>query len=66
MASDGKSDDFDTLIREYVKEVINEFMGAGACPGYTLPLGMAVDPESPTFKLKGKWPRPKAKKKHKK
>lgn len=58
-------DEFDQLLRELVEEIVNEFTGAGACPGYTLPLGMSIDPESPTLKLKRKWPKPKAKKKHK-
>lgn len=65
MASDGKNDEFKDLIREYVKEVMNEFMGAAACPGYTLPMGMAMDPESLSTapKIKGMWPKQKKKKK---
>lgn len=64
MASNEKDDDFKAFIREYVKEVVNEFTGAGACPGYTLPLGMDMDPESLSSKpkLKGKWKKPKQKK----
>jgi hypothetical protein len=69
MASDGKTDEeFKSLIREFVKEIVKEFMGAGACPGYTLPLGMEMDPESlsKSPKIKGMWPKQKKKKKNRK
>lgn len=49
------------LIREAAKAMIDEFTGVGAIAGYTLPLGMEVDPES--LSLKGKWKKPKRKKK---
>lgn len=68
MAQSGKDDDFEALVKEYVREIVKEFTGAAACPGYTLPLGMAMDPESLSTKpkLKGKWPKPSYKKKRKK
>lgn len=54
-------EDLEEFLREYVRDIVNEFTGAGAAAGYTLPLGMKMDPESLT--LKGKWPSPRKKKK---
>lgn len=48
------------LVREAIEAMIDEFTGVGAIAGYTLPLGMAVDPES--LSLKGKWKKKKKKK----
>ena len=67
MSDDEKDREFERLVREFVEEVVKEFTGAAACPGMALPLGMDIDPESPTTglrSLRGKWP--KAKKKRKK
>lgn len=48
MDFDGKHDEFEKLLREYVRSILKEFMtaGAGSIAGYTLPLGAEIDPES--------------------
>ena len=63
-----ENSELEDLIREYVREVVKEFTGVGAIAGYTLPLGMAMDPEtlSTRPKIKGKWPKPNYGKKKKK
>lgn len=52
-----KENELKMLIREYVKEIVKEFTGVGAAPGYALPLGTKMDPESLSSspKIVGLW-----------